>query len=111
MFPQADGRIQLMTKLLDMCAAIRSDLSRQAAARNRLRIARWTYWGLPLVLTLLFRRLWPLGKQGRDGIISAGFSPRTRTLNRLLSLVAKCEPIPQKFLGTSIMAVLEMEGV
>jgi quinol-cytochrome oxidoreductase complex cytochrome b subunit len=83
----------------------------EAAARNRLRIARWTYWGLPLVLSLLFRRLSLLGKQGKDEIISAGFSPRTKTLNRLLSLVAKCEPIPQKFLGTSIMAVLEMEGV
>jgi len=64
-----------------------------------------------LVLTLLFRRLWLLGKQGKDEIISAGFSPRTKTLNQLLSLVAKCEPIPQRFLGTSIMAVLEMEGV
>jgi hypothetical protein len=29
----------------------------------------------------------------------------------LLSWVATCESIPQKFLGTSIMAVLEMHGV
>jgi SAM-dependent methyltransferase len=83
----------------------------EAAARNHLRIAKWTYWGLPLVLTLLFRRLWVLGKQGKDEIISAGFSPRTKVLNRLLSLVSKCEPMPQRFLGTSIMAVMEMEGI
>ena len=83
----------------------------EAAARNRLRIAKWTYWGLPLVLSLLFRKFWLLGKQGKNEIISAGFSPRTKALNRLLSLVSKCEPIPQRFLGTSIMAVLEMEGV
>src|SRR5258708_27670538 len=82
-----------------------------AAARNHLRIAKWTYWGLPLVPTLLLRRFWLLGKRGKDEIISAGFSPRTKALNRLLSLVAKCEPIPQRLLGTSIMAVLEMDSV
>src|SRR5229473_5190398 len=74
-----------------------------AAARNHLRVAKWTYWGLPLVQTLLLRRFWLLGKRGKDQIISAGFSPRTKALNRLLSLVAKCEPIPQRLLGTSIM--------
>ena len=83
----------------------------EAAARNHLRIAKWTYWGLPLVPTLLLRKLWLLGKQGKDKIISAGFSPRTKALNRLLALLSKCEPIPQTFLGTSIMAVLEMDGV
>src|SRR6266436_10189867 len=72
----------------------------EAAARNHLRIAKWTFWGLPLVLTLLFRRLWLSGKQGKDEIVSAGFSPRTKPLNRLLSLVSRCEPIPQRFLGT-----------
>jgi len=82
-----------------------------AAARNHLRVAKWTYWGLPLVPTLLLRRFWLLGKRGKDNIISAGFSPRTKALNRLLSLVAKCEPIPQSLLGTSIMAVLETDSV
>ncbi len=82
-----------------------------AAARNHLRVAMWTYWGLPLVPTLLLRRFWLLGKRGKDKIISAGFSPRTKTLNRLLSLLSKCEPIPQRLLGTSIMAVLEMDSV
>ena len=83
------------------------------AERNRLRIAKSSYWGLPLAPTLLLRRLWLLGKRDRDRdkIISAGFSPRTKVLNRLLSLVSRCEPIPQRFLGTSIMAVLEVDGV
>jgi len=81
------------------------------AARNGLQIAKSSYWGLPLAPTLLLRRLWLKGKRGKDRIISAGFSPRTKALNRLLALVAKCEPIPQAFLGTSIMAVLEMDGV
>src|SRR6266478_150703 len=81
------------------------------AGRNRLQIAKSSYWGLPLAPTLLLRRLWLLGKRGKDQIISAGFSPRTKALNRLLALLSKCEPIPQTFLGTSIMAVLEMDGV
>ena len=84
-----------------------------AAGRNRLQIAKSSYWGLPLAPTLLLRRLWLLGKRDRDRdkIISEGFSPRTKVLNRLLSLVSRCEPIPQRFLGTSIMAVLEVDGV
>jgi SAM-dependent methyltransferase len=83
------------------------------ARRNRLQIAKSSYWGLPLAPTLLLRRLWLLGKRDRDRdkIISEGFSPRTKVLNRLLSLVATCEPIPQRVLGTSIMAVLEVDGV
>ena len=83
------------------------------AGRNRLQIAKASYWGLPLAPTLLLRRLWLLGKRDRDRdkIISDGFSPRTKVLNRLLSLVSTCEPIPQRFLGTSIMAVLEVDGV
>jgi SAM-dependent methyltransferase len=83
------------------------------AGRNHLQTARSSYWGLPLAPTLLLRRLWLLGKRDRDRdkIISAGFSPRSKVLNRLLSLVSTCEPIPQRFLGTSIMAVLEMDGL
>jgi SAM-dependent methyltransferase len=83
------------------------------AERNGLQIAKSSYWGLPLAPTLLLRRLWLLGKRDRDRdkIISDGFSPRTKALNRLLSLVSTCEPIPQRFLGTSIMAVLEVDGV
>jgi 2-polyprenyl-3-methyl-5-hydroxy-6-metoxy-1,4-benzoquinol methylase len=83
------------------------------AGRNRLQIANCSYWGLPLAPTLLLRRLWLLGKRDRDRdkIISDGFSPRTKVLNRLLSLLSTCEPIPQRFLGTSIMAVLEADGV
>jgi len=85
----------------------------ETAGRNRLQIANSSYWGLPLAPTLLLRKLWLLGKgdRDRDKIISEGFSPRTKVLNRLLSLVSTCEPIPQRFLGTSIMAVLEVDGV
>jgi len=35
-----------------------------------------------------------------------GFDPRGRSINSLLSALARCEPVPQRFLGTSLMAVL-----
>ena len=82
-----------------------------AARRNGLRPIKCTYWGLPLVPTLLLRKLWLWRKRDRDQVISAGFNPRTKFLNRSLSLLAKREPIPQQFLGTSIMAIFERDGV
>jgi hypothetical protein len=36
-----------------------------------------------------------------------GFDPGLHTMNSVLSFVARCEPIPQGLLGTSVMAVLE----
>jgi SAM-dependent methyltransferase len=83
---------------------------REVVARSDLEITRWTYWGLPFVPALVLRRLWLLGNNEKDKIISAGFSSRTNALNQLLGLVSKCEPTPQRFLGTSLMAVLQVDG-
>jgi len=80
------------------------------AARGNLEITKWSYWGLPLVPTLVLRRLCLLGNHHKDKVISAGFSSRTKALNQLLRLVSMCEPIPQRFLGTSLMAVLQADG-
>jgi hypothetical protein len=79
----------------------------QTARRNNLEIKELTYWGLPLIPTLALRKLWLLGKHDKAKIISAGFDSRTNIINRLLGMVSKCEPIPQTFLGTSLMALLE----
>jgi len=75
----------------------------KVAERNGLKARAFTYWGLPLVPLLLLRKT--ISMQRTNGKI--GFDARGDTLNRLLSLVARCEPIPQQFLGTSVMAVLE----
>jgi len=80
---------------------------RDAATRSNLEIKSWTYWGLPLAPTLLLRKLWLLGKRNQDKIISTGFDPRSRFINQALGIFSKGEPIPQKFLGTSLLAVLE----
>ncbi len=80
-----------------------------AAERNELKIERWTYWGLPLVPALLLRKLWLLGRHNQTAIITTGFHSRTASLNRAMGLLAKCEVLPQKLLGTSLMAVLHHE--
>jgi len=66
----------------------------------------WTYWGLPLLPTLFLRKLWLMGKQSEGEIISAGMDSRTPGFNKVFGLMARCEWIPQKVVGTSLMAVL-----
>jgi SAM-dependent methyltransferase len=80
---------------------------RETAKHNHLGISECTYWGLPLVPTLVLRKLWLLGQHDKDKIISAGFDSRNNTINQLLGIISRCEPIPQTLLGTSLMAVLE----
>jgi SAM-dependent methyltransferase len=79
----------------------------ETARRNRLAIKACTYWGLPLVPTLVLRKLWLLGQHDKDKIISTGFDSRTNLINQVLGMISRCELIPQTFLGTSLMAVLE----
>jgi len=81
---------------------------RECAGRSQFKVGEWTYWGLPLVPTLMLRKLWLLGSHDRDKIITAGLDSRTPGMNKALGLLASCEVIPQKFLGTSLMAVLQI---
>jgi SAM-dependent methyltransferase len=70
------------------------------------KIRAMTYWGLPLVPLLLARK--GIRMQRTDG--RAGFDTKGSTINSILSSLAKCELLPQKYLGTSVMAVLENQG-
>ncbi|GAC1661771.1 MAG: hypothetical protein NVS9B4_14480 [Candidatus Acidiferrum sp.] len=76
--------------------------------RNHLEVQQWSYWGMPLVPTLVLRKLWLMGKQDQDKIISAGFDSRAPVINSALGILSKCEVIPQKLLGTSLMGVLQV---
>lgn len=80
---------------------------RAAADRTKLRISSWTYWGLPLVPTLILRKLWLAGRHDRNQIVSIGIDSRSPAIDRTLDFISRCERIPQQFLGTSLMAVLE----
>jgi len=82
------------------------DTLRSVAKRNQLELVKWSYWGLPLAPVLLVRKFRPLGKDDAGKAYSAGFDTRTASLNRSLWFLAKCELIPQRMLGTSLMAVL-----
>jgi len=78
----------------------------QIATGNNFKVGALTYWGLPLVPLLLARK--GMTMQRTDG--KAGFDTRGSTINSLLAAVARWEPLPQRFLGTSLMAVLHNQG-
>ena len=74
---------------------------------HKIKVTAWSYWGVPLVPALLLRKLWLSGKRGKENVISTGFDSRNKFVNRCLHLISKCEPIPQKFMGTSLLAILQ----
>lgn len=80
---------------------------RLTANRNGAHVADWCYWGLPLLPTLALRKIWLARMREENQIISMGFHSRSRTMNELLRILSRCEPTPQKLIGTSIMAVLK----
>jgi SAM-dependent methyltransferase len=81
----------------------------EVAQRHELILARYTYWGLPLLPLLMLRKLWMLGRSS-DGAIAAGFETGGRVRDRVLLWLSRCEPIPQRLVGTSLMAVLRNPG-
>jgi SAM-dependent methyltransferase len=80
---------------------------RETVRRNHLEVKLWSYWGLPLAPTLLLRKFWLMGSRDPRKIYSAGFNSRTSSLNKVLGIISRCEAIPQKFLGTSLLAILQ----
>ncbi len=80
---------------------------REAAIRNTLEVTAWSYWGLPLVPSLMLRKLWLMGNHDQEKLISAGFDSRSPAINAMLGFLSRCEPIPQKWMGTSLMAVFQ----
>ena len=74
--------------------------------RNGLQVTKWTYWGLPLMPTLLFRRLFLSRKGIHERHYSRGFGAGNRIVNEMLGVVARLEMTPQKIGGTSLMAVV-----
>jgi SAM-dependent methyltransferase len=83
---------------------------REVARRSNLQIQSWTYWGLPLVPTLAIRKLWLIGQHDQTKAISSGFDSRSPAINHVLGLLSRCELLPQKRLGTSLMAILQRSG-
>jgi SAM-dependent methyltransferase len=80
---------------------------KSVAERNGFRLSRMTYWGGPLVpLVALRKAMLAIGKRRLDNY-SAGFDARGAFLNACLYGLSRIEPVPQRSMGTSVMAVLE----
>jgi SAM-dependent methyltransferase len=81
---------------------------RKVVERNNLEIKRWSYWGLPMLPTLVMRKL-RAEKDDEDArkAYAAGFDTRTKGLNETLAFLSRCELIPQHVAGTSVMTVLQ----
>lgn len=78
---------------------------RKTVCASGLVLREWSYWGLPLVPALLLRKLWLWGKRDQSKIITAGFDSRSEAINKMMGLISRCEWLPQRVLGTSLMAV------
>jgi SAM-dependent methyltransferase len=76
---------------------------------HRLTVVHWTYWGLPLVPSLVARKLWLLTKRNENDIIRSGFDSRSSLINWLMAELSKLEWLPQTLIGTSLMAVCQKE--
>lgn len=78
----------------------------EVGEHNGLRARAASYWGLPLLPLLLLRK----GMRLQSSSGKAGFDAGSPLMNRILYGLALCEPLPQRFLGTSVMAVFENQG-
>lgn len=76
------------------------------ALRNGLVVHSYTYWGIPLMPLLILRKAMLVFQKNEKDIIASGLDPGSRPMNRALLVVSRLEPIPQRFFGTSLMAVL-----
>lgn len=76
---------------------------------NGFKVRSITYWGLCLVPLLMARKVVVSMKRNEGGAYSTGFDPGGRLSNKALGLLARCEPLPQRIQGTSVMAVVEKQ--
>jgi hypothetical protein len=82
----------------------------EVAKRNGFRVSNATYWGGPLVPVLALRKAALAFAKKRTDSYSAGFDSRGDRMNDALYQLSRCELLPQRIAGTSVMAVLETAG-
>ena len=77
-----------------------------AVERVGLKIHSLTYWGMPLVPLLFARKVIVKLARNEGGAYRVGFNSGKGLSNSALGLLARCEWLPQKLVGTSLMAVV-----
>jgi Methyltransferase domain len=75
--------------------------------KNGLEVLTWSYWGLPFLPMLAFRKLWLRGGGVQLGAYSTGFAVGGSAVNKVCGVLSHMELIPQKLAGTSVMAVAQ----
>lgn len=83
---------------------------REAARAAGLTVQGWTYWGMPLIPSLMVRKIWLADKREQSEIIASGFDSRSPAINRIMGALAQFERIPQSVLGSSLMMVCRREA-
>jgi hypothetical protein len=79
----------------------------QVVERNGFRVRAISYWGMPMVPLLLARKALAGMHRSEGAAYSSGFDPGAPWMNRSLGWLARAEWLPQRLVGTSVMAVLE----
>lgn len=79
----------------------------KAVCTSGFALLEWSYWGLPLVPAVLLRKLLLFGEQDQNKAVTVGFDSRSATINKIMGRLSRCEWLPQRLLGTSMMAILE----
>jgi 2-polyprenyl-3-methyl-5-hydroxy-6-metoxy-1,4-benzoquinol methylase len=79
----------------------------EALHKNGLKVRTWSYWGLPFLPTLAFRKLWLRQEGVQQRAYSTGFAVSGNVVNTLCRVLSHMELIPQKLAGTSVMAVAQ----
>ncbi|HLG99929.1 MAG TPA: methyltransferase domain-containing protein [Bryobacteraceae bacterium] len=77
----------------------------RVAQRSGMAVASYTYWGLPLIPLLVLRKFWDRSQPGEQ--IASGFQTGSAWRDRALLYISRCELVPQRLIGSSLMAVLK----
>jgi SAM-dependent methyltransferase len=75
-----------------------------------LQKAAGTYWGMPFIPLLIVRKLWLKLQPAEERVTRRGYKPPGELGNKALMALGALERIPQRMLGTSLLAVYRKDG-
>jgi SAM-dependent methyltransferase len=83
---------------------------RRAAQQAGVAVRALTYWGAPLWPLLVVRKGVMKFRHGEGNVVASGWDPGSPLVNGLLGRLSHCEILPQRLIGTSLMAVVTKSG-
>ncbi len=76
--------------------------------RNGFEVIKTSYWGAPLVPVAVLRKFALSLRRTGETTYAKGFDPGSPRINQLLMRISRLELLPQRWIGTSVMAVLRV---